>query len=136
VRWQRLCGFTPLDAPTALAACCGFDLCHKYILYLYLYLYLDEISRKRAQGTRSAAALELLRTLNSPRAGSDPPSVACFTLTAAVTADGTPVGMVDVLELEAESLTMHVSSTRHGKRRRRAAAAGAAVTAVCFEILC
>ena len=27
-----------LDAPTALAACCGFDLCHKYILYLYLYL--------------------------------------------------------------------------------------------------
>ena len=25
-----------LDAPTALAACCGFDLCHKYILYLYL----------------------------------------------------------------------------------------------------
>ena len=23
--------------PTALAACCGFDLCHKYILYLYLY---------------------------------------------------------------------------------------------------
>ena len=22
-----------LDAPTALAACCGFDLCHKYILY-------------------------------------------------------------------------------------------------------
>ena len=26
------------DAPTALAACCGFDLCHKYILYLYLYL--------------------------------------------------------------------------------------------------
>jgi hypothetical protein len=28
-----------LDAPTALTACCGFDLCHKYILYLYLYLY-------------------------------------------------------------------------------------------------
>ena len=34
-----------LDAPTALAACCGFDLCHKYILYLYLYLSLSgEIS--------------------------------------------------------------------------------------------
>jgi hypothetical protein len=32
--------FDLLDAPTALAACCGFDLCHKYILYLYLYLYL------------------------------------------------------------------------------------------------
>ena len=28
-----------LDAPTALAACCEFDLCHKYILYLYLYAY-------------------------------------------------------------------------------------------------
>ena len=26
-----------LDAPTVLAACCGFDLCRKYILYLYLY---------------------------------------------------------------------------------------------------
>jgi hypothetical protein len=25
------------------AACCGFDLCHKYILYLYLYLYLYAI---------------------------------------------------------------------------------------------
>jgi hypothetical protein len=24
-----------LDAPTALAACCGFDRCHEYILYLY-----------------------------------------------------------------------------------------------------
>ncbi len=95
---------------------------------------MDEISRKRAQGTRSAAALELLCKLNSPRAGSDPPSVACFT--AAVTADGTAVGVVDVLALEAESLTMHVSSTKHGKRRRRAAAAGAAVTEVCFEILC
>ena len=28
-----------LDALTALAVCCGFDLWHKYILYLYLYLY-------------------------------------------------------------------------------------------------
>ena len=26
-----------LDAPTALAACCGFDLCHKYIWYWYWY---------------------------------------------------------------------------------------------------
>ena len=25
-----------LDAPTVLAARCGFDLCHKCILYLYL----------------------------------------------------------------------------------------------------
>jgi hypothetical protein len=28
-----------LDAPTAVAACCGFDLCHKYILYLYFVFY-------------------------------------------------------------------------------------------------
>jgi hypothetical protein len=34
-----------LDAPTALAACCGFDLCHKYILYLYLYLCLPACLR-------------------------------------------------------------------------------------------
>ncbi len=32
------CVICSKDAPTALAACCGFDLCHKYILYLYLYL--------------------------------------------------------------------------------------------------
>ena len=25
-----------LDASTVLASCCGFDLCHKYILSLYL----------------------------------------------------------------------------------------------------
>ena len=29
-----------LDAPTALAAFCGFGLCHKYILYLYLKVFL------------------------------------------------------------------------------------------------
>ena len=27
-----------LDAPTALAACCGFDLWYKYILYLHLHI--------------------------------------------------------------------------------------------------
>ena len=27
-----------LDAPTALAACCGFDLCNKYILYCTVLL--------------------------------------------------------------------------------------------------
>ena len=41
-----------LDAPTALAACCGFDLCHKYILYLYLYLYLR-------QGVRNGLSVRL-----------------------------------------------------------------------------
>ena len=30
-----------LDAPTELAACCGFDLRHKYTLYLNLYLYFS-----------------------------------------------------------------------------------------------
>ena len=28
-----------LDAPTALAACCGFDLCHKYILYFVFCIF-------------------------------------------------------------------------------------------------
>ena len=28
----------------ALAACCGFDLCHKYILYLYLYVCYCEVT--------------------------------------------------------------------------------------------
>ena len=35
---NRDVGTDLLDAPTALAACCGFDLCHKYfVCYLYLY---------------------------------------------------------------------------------------------------
>ena len=30
-----------LDAPTELAACCGFDLCHMYFVFaVHLYLYL------------------------------------------------------------------------------------------------
>jgi hypothetical protein len=32
--WPSMQKYYPC-AP-ALAACCGFDLCHKYILYLYL----------------------------------------------------------------------------------------------------
>ena len=35
MRWTR---GEDVDVYT-VAACCGFDLCHKYILYLYLYLY-------------------------------------------------------------------------------------------------
>jgi hypothetical protein len=27
---------------TALAACCGFDLCHKYILHLYVMCLQDK----------------------------------------------------------------------------------------------
>ena len=42
-----LCEF--LNASTALADCCGFDLCHKIILYLYLYLYCRH-ARVRAGG--------------------------------------------------------------------------------------
>ena len=34
-----------LDASTALAACFGLDLCHKYILYLYLYLGIYRTSK-------------------------------------------------------------------------------------------
>ena len=34
---------------TYLAACCGFDLCHKYILYLYLYLYFTVIVSRDAR---------------------------------------------------------------------------------------
>ena len=32
----------PLPTPSLClhVCCCGFDLCHKYILYLYLYFYL------------------------------------------------------------------------------------------------
>ena len=41
-----------LDAPTALAGCCGFDLCHKYILYLYLYLYLVRCALLVVHATR------------------------------------------------------------------------------------
>ena len=35
-----------LDAPTALAACCGFDLCHNCILYLYLYFSTGSRSQR------------------------------------------------------------------------------------------
>jgi hypothetical protein len=45
-----------LDAPTALAACCGFDLCHKYILYLYLYLYFS-ILEFHCRGACTAALI-------------------------------------------------------------------------------
>ena len=53
-----------LDAPTALAACCGFDLCHKYILYFYLCAYVFTVwaarwalSYPRAQGTAAPRGL-------------------------------------------------------------------------------
>jgi hypothetical protein len=39
-----------LDAPTALAACCGFDLCHKYILYLYCICILPHHLRTPRNG--------------------------------------------------------------------------------------
>ena len=50
-----------LDAPTALAACCGFDLCHKYILYLYLYLYLTVGGGGAAQQCPSRCSLPRAR---------------------------------------------------------------------------
>ena len=35
-----------LDAPTALAACCGIDLCHTYVLCLYLYFPGSHVKRR------------------------------------------------------------------------------------------
>jgi hypothetical protein len=46
-----------LDAPTALAACCGFDLCHKYILYLYLYLRPEVPRAREYRGAHVARVL-------------------------------------------------------------------------------
>ena len=37
-------------------ACCGFDLCHKYILYLYLYLYLRALCQERIRIYRVGSA--------------------------------------------------------------------------------
>ncbi len=52
--------FQPRDVPTR--ACCGFDRCHKYMLYLYLYLYFPRAWLRFAGNTAadraSAAALE------------------------------------------------------------------------------
>ena len=46
-RWhqQRGCMIASscaLVPPVCALACCGFDLCHKYILYVYLYLYFPQ----------------------------------------------------------------------------------------------
>ena len=45
----RLCLRATCTCTTALAACCGFDLCHMYILYLYLYLYLHLLRMLRGR---------------------------------------------------------------------------------------
>jgi hypothetical protein len=51
-----------LDAPTALAACCGFDLCHKDILYLYLYFCRAVVVRAcRARGVLWAHVMSPIR---------------------------------------------------------------------------
>jgi hypothetical protein len=44
---DRGCGHVPnaLRANRAYATRCGFDLCHKYILYLYLYLYFTRLGQ-------------------------------------------------------------------------------------------
>jgi hypothetical protein len=61
-----------LDAPTALAACCGFDLCHKYILYLYLYLYLYfYLFRRRHSRWRQHADRNLTRRVTQVTARHD-----------------------------------------------------------------
>jgi hypothetical protein len=60
-----------LDAPTALAACCGFDLCHKYILYLYLYFGARYPRGARAPLPRATRALRAARARAVPRGPGD-----------------------------------------------------------------
>ncbi len=45
--------------------CCGFDLCHKYILYLYLYLYLRAISSNSLLDYTSAHSVTSLLSDNT-----------------------------------------------------------------------
>ncbi len=52
-RWPRRRRRAPLLF--ALAACCGFDLCHKYILYLYLYLYFARMLIRMRSAARVVA---------------------------------------------------------------------------------
>ena len=51
-----------LDASTALAACCGFDLCHKYtgILYLYLYFTINTVCMYTVYGILKISNSEIL----------------------------------------------------------------------------
>ena len=45
-----------LDAPIVLAACCEFDLCHKYILNLCIYTMIDGWSRASRGGVGGSIA--------------------------------------------------------------------------------
>jgi hypothetical protein len=56
-----------LDAPTALAACCGFDLCHKYILYLYLYFFRVPLRARLCPSTPAASAITITGKYKSIR---------------------------------------------------------------------
>ncbi len=51
----------------ALAACCGFDLCHKYILYLYLYFFFARSVYVCARVRRVCLLLRLLNDSLDPR---------------------------------------------------------------------
>jgi hypothetical protein len=61
-----LFGFAPSGTCVSTSAttlpfnhiCCGFDLCHKYILYLYLYLYLSILSPGQGLRTRAKRICE------------------------------------------------------------------------------
>ena len=48
--WQLVAGLT-------LAACCGFDLCHKYILYLFLYLAVFMLRARAFVGMPTTCAI-------------------------------------------------------------------------------
>ena len=83
-----------LDAPTALAACCGFDLCHKYILYLYLYFETSSIPAERV--------FAILRLMEVPTRGSQLPATWARELRFRVmrqTLDGLLVAAVNAVEL-------------------------------------
>ena len=67
-----------LDAPTAPAACCGSDLCHKYILYLCLYLNLRPRARACGPVQRAAWCRALLRFVSRLGAASTGCFFSCF----------------------------------------------------------
>jgi hypothetical protein len=62
-----------LDAPTALAACCGFDLCHKYILCLCFFCVCacarqDPVGNPFCAGRQLLDLYELRQLNRNPRA--------------------------------------------------------------------
>ena len=55
-----------LDAPTVLAACCGFDLCHKYVLYSYLHVHAPTYFRMGAHSNCAFPVWVPIRRMRFP----------------------------------------------------------------------